>query len=108
MKNFGTLFGYELKKIWMRPLLWAAVLAAAALSALGVLPRELWNDVESNYSVAYKSGRVVSGRVSQKEKFRIELEWVPKLNGRVMDESFFRELRSSLRELDLKIGRAHV
>ena len=102
MKNFGTLFGYELKKIWMRPLLWAAVLAAAALSALGVLPRELWNDVESNYSVAYKSGRVVSGRVSQKEKFRIELEWVPKLNGRVMDESFFRELRSSLRELDLR------
>ena len=26
MKNFGTLFGYELKKIWKRPLLWAAVL----------------------------------------------------------------------------------
>ena len=26
MKNFGTLFGYEMKKIWMRPMTWVTVL----------------------------------------------------------------------------------
>ena len=30
MKNFGTLFGYEIKKIWMRPMTWAAVLVFCA------------------------------------------------------------------------------
>jgi len=32
MKNFGTLFGFELKKIWKRPLTLAVVLLMTALS----------------------------------------------------------------------------
>lgn len=30
MKNLGTLFGYEMKKIWKRPMTWIAVLVFSA------------------------------------------------------------------------------
>ena len=30
MKNLGTLFGYEMKKLWKRPMTWAAVLIFSA------------------------------------------------------------------------------
>ena len=108
MKNFGTLFYYELKKIWMRPLLWAALLGTMAASAFGVLPSALWSGAGGNLYVEYKDGRVVGGYVTEKEKLRIELEWAPKLNGTLLDEAFFRDLRNSLRELNLNETTATV
>lgn len=101
MKSLGTLFGYELKKIWGHPLLWVALLLAMVVSSASTLPSDLWSDSGGNLYVTYKDGRKVGGYITQKEKLHIELEWAPKLNGQVLDEAFFRGMRNSLRELEL-------
>lgn len=37
MRNLGTLFGYEMKKIWKRKLMWVALLTTVVVSVSGVM-----------------------------------------------------------------------
>lgn len=105
MRNLGTLFGYEMKKIWKRKLMWVALLTTVVVSVSGVLP-DLRSDEGGNFHVTYKDGREVRGYVTEKEKTLTELEWAPKLNGQVMDEAFFRRMRESLQNVLLSDGDA--
>ncbi len=77
MKNLGTLYRYELKKIWKRKLTWVVPLALAALMvyvAIGSAPSD------------------VKGRQ------QLLRDGSARIDGQVMDETFFSAMRKALSE----------
>lgn len=76
MKNLGTLYWYELKKIWKRKLTWVAPLALAALMV---------------YVALAGAGELREDRKTL---------WVgaERISGQVMDEEFFSAMREVLSE----------
>ena len=70
MKNFGTLYGYELKKLLKRKLSWAAVLALTAFCVAGV----------------------VKVSITAKEARESALKAVDNFSGRTMDDAFIQEI----------------
>lgn len=88
MRNFGTLFGYEMKKIWKRPLLWAAVLlCAAAYVYISPIPAYY---TDRTFTAMDADGNEISRLVTAEEQFRAWLEGSRSLSGQPMDEAFFQ------------------
>ena len=75
MKNLGTLYRYELKKIWKRKLTWTVPLALAALMVY-VAVSSLSSDV--------------------KESQQLLRDGSLRMDGQVMDETFFSAMRRTL------------
>ncbi len=96
MKNFGTLFRYELKKIWKQPLLWVVVFLTAAflscIMGLDFLPTKHGN----TFTTTDAEGKEISRFLTADEQFRIKLEGGKDLAGQVMDEEFFRKAREAI------------
>ncbi len=89
MKNLGTLFGYELKKIWMRPLLWAAVvLCGAVFVFISPIPSYHW---DQTFTTVDAEGNEITRLVTAEEQFKAEVEGSQVLSGQPMDEAFFRK-----------------
>lgn len=65
MKNFGTLLGYELKKLLARKLAWAAVLVLAAFMAYSAWPNHGPGGL--NASLTDQNGDTISRYVSVQE-----------------------------------------
>lgn len=74
MKNWGTLYRYELKKIWKRKLTWVLMLSLVALMSY----------------VALRPSAALG------EEMQILREGARQIDGQVMDETFFQHMRSSL------------
>jgi len=94
MKNFGTLFGYEMKKIWKRPMTWlAVVLFSAGFVYYSAIP---FYHFDFTYSVTLADGTTVSREVTAEEQDRIQLEAPRALSGQMIDETFFQNVRDAL------------
>ena len=94
MKNFGTLFGYEVKKIWERKLTWAALILLAVFVIYDTMPHLREGGV--TYHVEMVDGSELSRKISDQEQFKIELAGAQLLEGQLMDEAFFQKMRNSL------------
>ena len=91
MKNFGTLLGYEMKKIWKRPLVWVAVvLCGAVFVCITPIPSHY---SDQTFTAVDAEGEEICRLVTAEEQFRAEMEGSRVLSGRPMDETFFRKAR---------------
>lgn len=94
MKNFGTLYHYELKKLLERKLSWALVLLLSVACVF------LTVRASTNGGVVYPdlldedgSPVVITGAEVREQKRN---KAASKLNGRVMDDAFFQEMLESV------------
>lgn len=100
MKNFGTLYYYELKKLLKRKLSWAAVLALTIFCVLAIVSR---GNAGTGFTIPVmdengsETGelRCISGE----EIRNTYLKTAGVLDGRVMDDAFFQEMLDSLPNL---------
>lgn len=100
MKNFGTLYGYELKKLLKRKLSWVLVLFLAAFCAYVIF--------KAGASFAGISFPAFDENGSETGEYHIfsgeELYdiWLSakKLNGRVLDDALFQEMLESVPDLE--------
>lgn len=111
MKNLGTLFGYEMKKLWKRPMTWIAVLVFSAGMAY-YAPIPFYHYVDT-FTVTLADGRTISREVTVEEQDRVSIEGPRLLSGQVMDEEFFQraqDIRSKLAptELDTNLTGAYA
>lgn len=95
MKNFGTLFGYELKKIWKRPMTWAVVLVfCAAFVTITVQP--FLRSGGATFTATDADGNEISQFLTAGEQYRLRVEGARALSGQPMDETFFRTARETI------------
>ena len=111
MKNLGTLFGYEMKKIWKRPMTWIAVLIfSAGMVYYAPIPFYHYDDT---FTVVLADGQTISRQVTVEEQERVSIEAPRLLSGQVMDEEFFQraqDIRSKLAstEVDTNLTGAYA
>ena len=111
MKNLGTLFGYEMKKIWKRPMTWIAVLIfSAGMVYYAPIPFYHYDDT---FTVVLADGQTISRQVTVEEQDRVSIEAPRLLSGQVMDEEFFQraqDIRSKLAstEVDTNLTGAYA
>lgn len=111
MKHFGTLFRYEMKKLWKRPMTWAAVLIfSAGMVYYAPIPFYHYDDT---FTVVLADGQTISRQVTVEEQDRVSIEAPRQLSGQVMDEEFFQraqDIRSKLAstELDTNLTGAYA
>ncbi len=96
MRSFWTLFRYEMKKIWKRPLLWVTILLMAALFAYNLVWVFLPTKGGATFTAVDAEGREISRFITGDEQQRIELEGGRRLAGQVMDETFFRKAKETI------------
>lgn len=97
MKNFGTLYYYELKKLLKRPLSWAAVLGLTLLCVFGIIKtgRALYGeDLPVPDENGEESGKYIF--LSGKERYDRYVEYAGRLNGRAIDDELIREMQENL------------
>ncbi len=91
-----TLFGYEMRKIWKRPLLWAVIAVTAAALCISQV-RDLVKE-GAVFSARWESadGTVETGEFSQSDRFRLKVEGSRALAGLPMDEAFFQRAKEEI------------
>ncbi len=95
MKNFGTLFGFEMKKIWMRPMTWAAVLVfCAAFITITVQPFS--RSGGAAFTATDADGKEITQFLTAGEQYRLRVEGARTLSGQPMDEAFFRTAQETV------------
>ena len=105
MKNLGTLFGYEMKKIWKRPLAWAAVLVFSAIFVYAMARPFLPVTGGAEFTFTDGEGKEISRFLTGNEQYRIQIEGSRSLSGQLMDEEFFRAAREGGPEVNEMFGR---
>ena len=68
MKNFWTLFGYEMKKLWKRPMTWVAVLLFSA--GFVYYSRIPFYNYGHTYTYTQPDGTVISREFTAAEQYR--------------------------------------
>lgn len=106
MKNFGTLYWYELKKLLKRKLAWIMVLVIAAFMAYTAKP--VSNSGGANFSLTDRAGNTISKYVSVAEQRERISEGQQRINGQVMDERFFQNVREASNGNGLYIIKEHL
>ena len=91
MKNFGTLYCYELKKLFQRKAVWAVVLLLAAIMAFFVWPPRYTGGYTA--TLTDRDGNTMSRYVSSNEQRELVRAGEQRISGQVMDEAFFQRLR---------------
>ena len=97
MKNFGTLFGYEMKKLCKQPLTWVTAVLLTALSVFvaqgGLQPNF------GHYFYSQSTGELI--------EFVAEADWSARmqegglaLNGQVMDDAFFQTMKERVPDIE--------
>ena len=95
MKYFGTLFGYEMKKIWKRPLTWVTVLLFATVFVYITL-QPFFTQGGATFTITDAEGNEISRFLTGGEQYRMRVEGARALSGKPMDEAFFQTVRESL------------
>lgn len=103
MKNLWTLFGYEMKKLWKRPMTWAAVLLFSA--GFVYYSRIPFYNYGHTYTYTQPDGTVISREFTAAEEDRFMIEAPRLLSGQPIDEEFFAKaeenIPAQLENLDL-------
>ena len=94
MKNFWTLFRYEMKKLWKRPMTWVAVLIFSA-GFVYYAPIPLYS-YGHTYTYTQPDGTTISREFTPEEQDRFMLESPRLLSGQVMDEEFFAKAEKNI------------
>ncbi len=94
MKNLGTLFGYEMKKIWKRPMTWIAVLVFSA-GFVWYAPIPFYN-YGRTYTFTQPDGTVLSREFTPEEQDRFMIEAPRLLSGQPIDEEFFAKAEENI------------
>jgi len=101
MKNFWTLFGYEMKKLLKRKLSWAVVLVLAGFCVFAVVRKGC---VSSGFNIPVfdEDGNETgeTREITGEEIYTTYLKTAGVLDGRVMDEAFFQEMLESVPVLE--------
>ena len=98
MKNFGTLFGYELKKLLKRKLNWVVVLLITGVCIVGVV--QAGNSGGFRIEDTDEQGNPVTSIISGQEIRTAKLNAMGTLNGQVMDDAFFQQMLEQVPEFD--------
>lgn len=95
MKNLGTLFGYEMKKIWKRPMTWVTVLLFCTIFVCVTL-RPFLAGGGATFTTVDADGREISRFLTGGEQYRLRVKGARALSGRPVDEAFFRTARETI------------
>ena len=98
MKNFGTLFGYELKKLLKRKLNWVVVLLITGVCIVGVV--QAGNSGGFRIEDTDEQGNPVTSIISGQEIRTAKLNAMGTLNDQVMDDAFFQQMMEQVPEFD--------
>ena len=96
MRNLRTLFGYEMKKIWKRKLNWVVIVLVTGLFAYTELTSLGSSKVGATFIATDRNGNEINQYLSVREQSERILEGSRLLDGQVMDEDFFRDMRESI------------
>ena len=94
MKNLGTLFGYEMKKIWKRPMTWIAVLVFSA--GFVYYSRIPFYNYGHTYTATLPDGTTISREFTAAEQDKFMIEAPRLLSGQPMDEAFFEKAEENI------------
>lgn len=107
MRNFGTLYWYELKKLLKRKLSWIAVIVLTVFCIYGVIKIDAHpGNAEIPIMDENDNWTGESIFISGEEIYNTYLKSVGKLDGRVMDDELFQEMLQNVPDIetdDLKI-----
>jgi len=95
MKNFGTLFGYELKKIWTRPMTRAAVLVFCG-AFVWITVQPFFRSGGTTFTATDADGNEITQYLTAGEQYHLRVEGARALSGQPMDESFFRRAQETI------------
>lgn len=95
MKNFWTLFRYELKKLWKRPMTWIAVLVFSA-GFVTITVQPLFRSGGATFTAADAGGSEISQFLTAGEQYRLRVEGARALSGQPMDEAFFQTAQETI------------
>ena len=98
MKNFGTLFGYELKKLLKRKLNCAVILLISGICIVGVV--QAGDSGGFRIEDTDEQGNPVTSVISGQEIRTAKLNAMGTLNGQVMDDAFFQQMMEQVPEFD--------
>ena len=93
MKNFGTLYHYELKKLLQRKLSWAVLLVLTVLMAYSAWPNHGPGGL--NASLTDQNGDTISRYVLVQEQRELKRQGERRISGQAMDEAFFQKVREA-------------
>lgn len=94
MKNLGTLFGYEMKKLWKRPMAWIAVVLFSA--GFVYYSRVPFYNYGHTYTATLPDGTTISREFTAEEQDRFMIEAPRLLSGQPMDEEFFARAEENI------------
>lgn len=93
MKNLGTLYRYELKKLLKRKLSWIAVIVLTASCIYGVIKLDVYpNNAEIPIMDENDNWTGEDIFISGEEIYNTYLKSAGKLDGRIMDDELFQEM----------------
>ena len=95
MKDLGTLFKYEMKKLWRRKLTWVVVILLAGVFAYSTISSQR-SGASGTFTAINENGEEISQYLSVNEQFKIRIEGSRQLSGQVMDEAFFRNAQETI------------
>lgn len=95
MKNFGTLFGYEMKKIWKRPMTWVTVLLFCAIF-VSITLRPFYSTGGTAFTSVDADGNEISRYLTGGEQYRLRVNGARALSGQLIDETFFQTARTTI------------
>ncbi len=94
MNNLGTLFGYEMKKLWKRPMTWAALILFSA--GFVYYSRVPFYNYGHTYTYTQPDGTVISREFTAEEQDRFMIEAPRLLSGQPIDEEFFAKAEENI------------
>ena len=95
MKSLGTLFKYEMKKLWRRKLTWVVIILLAGVFVYSTINSQR-SGVSGTFTAINENGEEISRYLSVNEQFKIRIEGSQRLSGQVMDEAFFRTAQETI------------
>lgn len=97
MKNFGTLYWYELKKLARQKLSWLIVILLSVFCIYAIS-----KDSNGNITILEsvdQNGNLVENNISGKDVLINSRDSARKINGQIMDDSFFAEMGRSISDV---------
>lgn len=92
MKNLGTLYIYELKKLLHKKLAWVLTVVVAALMVYTMWPRLGGG---ATFSLTDADGDTVSRSLTGAEQREQQWEGMRRISGQLMDEAMFQKIRDA-------------
>ena len=99
MKNLGTLYRFELRKIFSRKLTWVFFAVILLYCIISIVTVSNSNTITLEY--IDESGALATISLTNKEYFSQSREAGQKISGQPMDDTFFAEMGQSVPEFDV-------